>query len=631
MARRVKHFTVWCFLGALLCLIAVPALAQDGAKAEEKIPRILLVGDSWPMFLSTGFIFWKYEHGSAFTDVLADYRGGAYSRWIDVGPNTLVGVDTGRSAPTAQGMSLATQWSTNELCPDPETGEVVGHLELIRRELMRNPTVDIVHLCMGGNDGIRGDMRPFIDYEEFQMQTLTFTGVPTGGFFTLSFKGETTVAIPFNATASEIQAAMEALTTIGAGNIEVTEVSGGPSFFFWFKGHFSSESVPMIVSNGSALAGSDISMFGVQFDHGWKKAWGQNSPAELAFGQALLDQIGIVLEYILNVRPDIHVVFADYDYMEEGSGGADFVEANANMVRMGQAKLALCQLLEQDPRYAGRIFYLNTFGLQQWTYGYPLNFVLTSEVPDEIRSPVIPAGGQFYGPMGAAGTMGTILPPGTYPDYEPFAGGDPAYPSPAFSILFDFGKSLVVPEWLGDPKASNIHMHEAGYETYARYALDQFYAAWLDLPKVISVERCTPHPILPGQDYSPTGADQVAFRVRFTAAVTGVDETDFRPLMQEGLAGASIESVSEEKDGEAYTVIVNTGEGSGTLGLEILDNGTIEDSGGTPLGGPGNGNGYFAYGETYTIDPTISLPVAAWPLVPAMLGFAALMLRRRGR
>jgi hypothetical protein len=57
------------------------------------------------------------------------------------------------------------------------------------------------------------------------VQTLTVTGTPTGGGFTLSFGGQTTGSIPFNATAAAVQTALTALGSIGAGNVVC---AGGP-------------------------------------------------------------------------------------------------------------------------------------------------------------------------------------------------------------------------------------------------------------------------------------------------------------------------------------------------------------------------------------------------------------------
>ena len=57
-----------------------------------------------------------------------------------------------------------------------------------------------------------------------ETQTVRVTNA-TGGTFTLTFNGQTTAPIAYNATAAQIQAALEALSNIAAGDILVT---GGP-------------------------------------------------------------------------------------------------------------------------------------------------------------------------------------------------------------------------------------------------------------------------------------------------------------------------------------------------------------------------------------------------------------------
>lgn len=59
-----------------------------------------------------------------------------------------------------------------------------------------------------------------------EQQTLTATGgPPTSGTFRLTFAGQQTAVIPYNATAAQVRAALEALGSIGVGNVTVT---GGP-------------------------------------------------------------------------------------------------------------------------------------------------------------------------------------------------------------------------------------------------------------------------------------------------------------------------------------------------------------------------------------------------------------------
>lgn len=58
-----------------------------------------------------------------------------------------------------------------------------------------------------------------------EIQTLTPSGTISGGTYRLTFEGQQTAALAYNANAAAIQAALEALSTIGEGNVKVT---GGP-------------------------------------------------------------------------------------------------------------------------------------------------------------------------------------------------------------------------------------------------------------------------------------------------------------------------------------------------------------------------------------------------------------------
>lgn len=52
-----------------------------------------------------------------------------------------------------------------------------------------------------------------------EQQTITVTGTPTGGTFTLTYNGATTAAIAYNAAAAAVVTALEALPNIGPGNV----------------------------------------------------------------------------------------------------------------------------------------------------------------------------------------------------------------------------------------------------------------------------------------------------------------------------------------------------------------------------------------------------------------------------
>src|SRR5215207_7777373 len=58
-----------------------------------------------------------------------------------------------------------------------------------------------------------------------EVQTLSTTGTVTAGTFTITWSGQTTAAIAWNATAAAVQAALEALSNIAVGDVVA---AGGP-------------------------------------------------------------------------------------------------------------------------------------------------------------------------------------------------------------------------------------------------------------------------------------------------------------------------------------------------------------------------------------------------------------------
>jgi len=98
---------------------------------------------------------------------------------------------------------------------------------------------------------------------------------------------------------------------------------------------------------------------------------------------------------------------------------------------------------------------------------------------------------------------------------------------------------------------------------------------------------------------NPTNASSVSWAVQFSEPVTGVDVTDFN-LFRSGLGGIAVVT-SVSGSGSAYTVSASTGVGTGFLRLDLVDNDTIRDLAGNPLGGAGVGNGNFQ-GQVYGID-----------------------------
>ena len=99
---------------------------------------------------------------------------------------------------------------------------------------------------------------------------------------------------------------------------------------------------------------------------------------------------------------------------------------------------------------------------------------------------------------------------------------------------------------------------------------------------------------------NPTSAHFVSWTVTFSESVSAVDLGDFT-LASSGLTAHSLVSVTPAGSTNVYTVTASTGNGDGTLGLNLADDDSIKDLALNVLDGPGLGNGDFT-GEVYTVD-----------------------------
>ncbi len=88
-----------------------------------------------------------------------------------------------------------------------------------------------------------------------EVQSVTVTGSPTGGTFTLTWNGQTTAAIAYNATAATVQAALVALPNINPGDVTVTGNAGGP-YSVTFAGQYLGDNVAQMTATASLTGGS---------------------------------------------------------------------------------------------------------------------------------------------------------------------------------------------------------------------------------------------------------------------------------------------------------------------------------------------------------------------------------------
>jgi hypothetical protein len=91
-----------------------------------------------------------------------------------------------------------------------------------------------------------------------QSEVQKVTEQAQGGEYKLSFAGQTTAALPYDAGAAEVQSALEVLSTLGAGSVTVSGGPGGNAedpYFVAFGGTLANQNVAQLSADGSLLSG----------------------------------------------------------------------------------------------------------------------------------------------------------------------------------------------------------------------------------------------------------------------------------------------------------------------------------------------------------------------------------------
>lgn len=106
-----------------------------------------------------------------------------------------------------------------------------------------------------------GKIGPFQGAGTNEVQVVTISGSPTGGTFTLTFQGETTAAIAYNATAAAVKTALVAASAdLTADDITVTGSAGGPWTITFVGTAEGGQDQPAITATGSLTGGTTPSI-----------------------------------------------------------------------------------------------------------------------------------------------------------------------------------------------------------------------------------------------------------------------------------------------------------------------------------------------------------------------------------
>lgn len=89
-----------------------------------------------------------------------------------------------------------------------------------------------------------------------EVQRITITGTPTGGTFTLTFQGNTTAGIAFNASAAAVVTALEALPNVDPGDVSATGGAlPGATVDVTFTGQYAGVNVAQMTGSAAGLTG----------------------------------------------------------------------------------------------------------------------------------------------------------------------------------------------------------------------------------------------------------------------------------------------------------------------------------------------------------------------------------------
>lgn len=153
----------------------------------------------------------------------------------------------------------------------------------------------------------------------------------------------------------------------------------------------------------------------------WERIWGD---------------IETLLETIRAIRPGIHILLNDYDYLNPDlmtkTYGMTFPE-DVTAETLNRALLECAEFKRAKAEESKRCDYIQHFGVLQHYYG----------IPPQCEKGALPL-------------------PGLPPDYTPFAGGDPSLPNST------------------DAMPDGVHPMPDGYVHIVERCYQAFYDAWLD-------------------------------------------------------------------------------------------------------------------------------------------------------
>lgn len=173
------------------------------------------------------------------TKTTNDWQNGVVSAFDD-GRTPVGGLRSTQNTMLEQDGVIRPRFSLNVYGPQPE-GEVLGELYQFRTLSGLQPTNRLITVQKITRN---------------EIQSLETSGTPTGGTFTITYSGQTTSAIAYNASAATIQTALEALSNISSGDVECTGGALPDTVYIEFKGNLAQTDVDALTTADSLTGGT---------------------------------------------------------------------------------------------------------------------------------------------------------------------------------------------------------------------------------------------------------------------------------------------------------------------------------------------------------------------------------------
>lgn len=160
---------------------------------------------------------------------------------------------------------------------------------------------------------------PVVQSEYDDVQTVTITGSPTGGTFTLTFNAATTSAIAYNASAATVQADLVALAGVGSGQVSVSGTNGGPYTVEW-TGTLAFASQTIMTADGSLLTGGtspSVSVAHTQTGSGYTTRAASLYTIRYVTGQVLFNSAYLGTTVNTRIHSGAYLPFSTFSNMKE--------------------------------------------------------------------------------------------------------------------------------------------------------------------------------------------------------------------------------------------------------------------------------------------------------------------------